>query len=219
MCVSLISSVFDSRGHCYLALFPRLRTGWCKFSINDWSLSQRPKLLCLGDTWVGDGQGSLACCSPGDCKKSETNDRLNWTELRLAWCNNNNMNINIFNSAFFFICWSDIFLIYDDGKWKDSWSLTKMAPFLQQNLKSWNTQLCECVYICVMEKNHFRFFFRLNIQVEYDHSKVWDSMYAMCQIVTWRTRLQPCAILITSCSLHSHGVVWLGSRSGWSSNK
>ena len=30
---------------------------------------------------VGKGQGSLACCSPGGCKESNTTERLNWTEL------------------------------------------------------------------------------------------------------------------------------------------
>ena len=29
---------------------------------------------------VGDGQGSLACCSPWDCKESDTTERMNWTE-------------------------------------------------------------------------------------------------------------------------------------------
>ena len=29
---------------------------------------------------VGDGQGSLACCSPWDRKESDTTERLNWTE-------------------------------------------------------------------------------------------------------------------------------------------
>ena len=29
---------------------------------------------------VGDGQGSLACCSPGGCKDLDTTERLNWTE-------------------------------------------------------------------------------------------------------------------------------------------
>ena len=35
---------------------------------------------------VGDGQGSLACCSPWDHKESDTTEQLNWTELiyRLA---------------------------------------------------------------------------------------------------------------------------------------
>ena len=28
---------------------------------------------------VGDGQGSLACCSPWGCKESSTTERLNWT--------------------------------------------------------------------------------------------------------------------------------------------
>ena len=30
---------------------------------------------------VGDGQGSLACCSPWGRKESNTTERLNWTEL------------------------------------------------------------------------------------------------------------------------------------------
>ena len=29
---------------------------------------------------VGDGQGSLVCCSPWGCKQSDTTERLNWTE-------------------------------------------------------------------------------------------------------------------------------------------
>ena len=31
---------------------------------------------------VGDGQGSLACCSPWDHKESDTTEWLNWTELK-----------------------------------------------------------------------------------------------------------------------------------------
>ena len=30
---------------------------------------------------VGDGQGSLACCSPWGCEESDTTEQLNWTEL------------------------------------------------------------------------------------------------------------------------------------------
>ena len=30
---------------------------------------------------VGDGQGSLVCCSSHDCKESDMAERLNWTEL------------------------------------------------------------------------------------------------------------------------------------------
>ena len=30
---------------------------------------------------VGDGQGGLACCSPGGCKESDMTEQLNWTEL------------------------------------------------------------------------------------------------------------------------------------------
>ena len=32
---------------------------------------------------VGDGQGSLVCCSPWGCKESDTTEWLNWTELNL----------------------------------------------------------------------------------------------------------------------------------------
>ena len=32
--------------------------------------------------WVGNGQGSLACYSPWDCKELDTTEWLNWTELR-----------------------------------------------------------------------------------------------------------------------------------------
>ena len=30
---------------------------------------------------TGDGQGSLACCSPWGCKDSDTTERLNWTDM------------------------------------------------------------------------------------------------------------------------------------------
>ena len=31
---------------------------------------------------VGEGQGSLACCSPWGCKESDMTEQLNWTEAR-----------------------------------------------------------------------------------------------------------------------------------------
>ena len=34
---------------------------------------------------VGDGQGSLACCSPWGCKELDTTERLNWTELNSTY--------------------------------------------------------------------------------------------------------------------------------------
>ena len=33
---------------------------------------------------VGDGQESLACCSPWGCKELDTTDQLNWTDLQTA---------------------------------------------------------------------------------------------------------------------------------------
>ena len=33
---------------------------------------------------VGDGQGSLVCCSPWGCKELDMTEQLNWTELN--WC-------------------------------------------------------------------------------------------------------------------------------------
>ena len=35
---------------------------------------------------VGDGQGSLACCSPWGHKESDTTEWLNWTELNIGKC-------------------------------------------------------------------------------------------------------------------------------------
>ena len=35
---------------------------------------------------VGDGQGSLACCSPWGSKESDTTEQLNWTELNWDNC-------------------------------------------------------------------------------------------------------------------------------------
>ena len=32
--------------------------------------------------WVGDGQGSLVCCSPWGRKELDTTEQLNWTELQ-----------------------------------------------------------------------------------------------------------------------------------------
>ena len=34
---------------------------------------------------LGDGQGSLACCSPWGHKESDTTERLNWTELQVKY--------------------------------------------------------------------------------------------------------------------------------------
>ena len=54
----------------------RRRRGWTKNEMVGWhhqlsghELEQAPR--------VGDGQGSLACCSPWDCKESDTAEQLN----------------------------------------------------------------------------------------------------------------------------------------------
>ena len=47
---------------------------------------------------VGDGQGSLACCSPCGCKELDTTGPLNWTEL-------NSLEVpmrNFFSSSYFY---------------------------------------------------------------------------------------------------------------------
>ena len=38
---------------------------------------------------VGDGQGSLACCSPWGHRESDTTEKLNWTEWVIPWQNEN----------------------------------------------------------------------------------------------------------------------------------
>ena len=35
---------------------------------------------------VGDGQGSLVCCSPWGCKESDTTEWLNWTGWNFIIC-------------------------------------------------------------------------------------------------------------------------------------
>ena len=59
----------------------RRRRGWQRMrwldgipDSTDMSLSKLRELLI-------DRQGGLVCCSPWDCKESDTTERLNWTEL------------------------------------------------------------------------------------------------------------------------------------------
>ena len=49
---------------------------------------------------VGDGQGSLACCSPWGGKESDMTQRLNWTELIIA----SNQCRGFYLGIFFLIC-------------------------------------------------------------------------------------------------------------------
>ena len=41
--------------------------------------------MSLSNSKVGDGRGSLACCSPWGHKESDVTERLNWTEFWLRW--------------------------------------------------------------------------------------------------------------------------------------
>ena len=50
--------------------------GW-HHQLNGHEFEQTPR--------VGDGQGSLACCSPWGCKESHMTERLNWTEAQKFW--------------------------------------------------------------------------------------------------------------------------------------
>ena len=40
---------------------------------------------CEQTSGVGEGQGSLVCCSSWGCKESDTNEGLNWTELSMTF--------------------------------------------------------------------------------------------------------------------------------------
>ena len=50
---------------------------WNKYYRTNYQLDGHEFAPALG---AGDGQGSLACCSPWDCKESDTTERLNWTD-------------------------------------------------------------------------------------------------------------------------------------------
>ena len=115
-------------------------------------------------TWVwassksGDGQGSLACCSPWGRKESDTTGQLNWTEAMLMesriniinYTNDLQGNINdyfpslfIVNAILFESKCSSIRNI-DPLKYirKTSW------PFLSQFFQLWNDYLHQtCLYM------------------------------------------------------------------------
>ena len=63
----------------------RRRRGW-QYEMVGWHhwLNGHEFEQALG---AGDGQGSLACCSPWGCKKSDTTERLKWTELNKSKLN------------------------------------------------------------------------------------------------------------------------------------
>ena len=53
---------------------------------------------------VGDGQGSLACCSPWGRKESDTTEPLNWTELNWTDVTNGKISFFFFNGWLIFHC-------------------------------------------------------------------------------------------------------------------
>ena len=62
---------------------------------------------------VGDGQGSLACCSPGDHKESDMTEQLNWIDFPRRNISSMQAGVSIFLSAVFaapdtqYIGWMD----------------------------------------------------------------------------------------------------------------
>ena len=71
--------------------------GWHRY-LNGHEFEQAPG--------VGDGQGSLVCCSPWGRKVSDTTERLNWTEL--LWSTQNLQCIQCLRSRYF----SEILLLF-----------------------------------------------------------------------------------------------------------
>jgi len=55
---------------------------------------------CEQASGVGDGQGSLVCCSPWGRKESDTTERLNWAELIHLLCIPSKLNIIWFSSVY-----------------------------------------------------------------------------------------------------------------------
>ena len=53
---------------------------------------------------VGDGQGGLVCCSPWGLKKSDTTERLNWTELKPL----NFHCVSLSSICYYTISWRDL---------------------------------------------------------------------------------------------------------------
>ena len=51
--------------------------GW-----DGWMASPTQRTWVWVISGIGDGQRSLACCSPWGCKGLDTTDQLNWTEVR-----------------------------------------------------------------------------------------------------------------------------------------
>ena len=56
----------------------RKRRGWQRM----WWLDGITDSMDMMDREVGDGQGSLECCSPWGCKELDMTEPLNWSELK-----------------------------------------------------------------------------------------------------------------------------------------
>ena len=79
----------------------------------DMSLSKLP--------YVGDGQGSLACCSPWGHKESYVTERLNWTELIYIYTIDYTMYIlyyvYVYSLYYVYILYTYVYIIYQRRQW------------------------------------------------------------------------------------------------------
>ena len=57
------------------------RRGWQRMGLLDGITNSMDMSLSMG---IGNGQRSLACCSPSGCKESDTTEWLNWIEWTSA---------------------------------------------------------------------------------------------------------------------------------------
>ena len=79
---------------------------------------------------VGDGQGSLVCCSPCGRKESDMTEWLNWTDLHIAWYILYLHLVKIISTEF-------------------NAKLTQTHPTSKESLKWWHKNLHTNVHSCI----------------------------------------------------------------------
>ena len=109
---------------------------------------------------VGDGQGSVACCSPWGHKESDMIEQLNWTNnfkyfphvcwtfMYLLW--KKGLFRSFSHPLIVFYCWVVTFFIYSRESLRYMifimselvWNLGKLADFLGKKYQSWNSLRC-----------------------------------------------------------------------------